>query len=503
MPTGSGKSAIYQIAAALVDGPTVVVSPLLALQHDQKESEAADAAGGAVAVNSMVGEKASRQALAAIRRGRAEFLYLSPEQLAKPEIVDAVRAARPSLFVVDEAHCVSSWGHDFRPDYLRLGGAIEALGHPPTVALTATAAPPVREEIIDRLALRDPLQVVVGFDRPNIFLGVRSFRSDDDKRADVVEQAAGLPKPGIIYTATRKSAERFAEELSEFGLRVCAYHAGMKAADREETHSRFLDDELDVVVATTAFGMGIDKPNVRFVLHAEVADSLDSYYQEIGRAGRDGEPAQAILFYRPEDLGLRRFFASGGSPDESALRKVATLVQAGDGDVGAKELAREADISRSRLTSAVNLLEQAGAVEVSERGNVAAADDAPRPADAAEEAADIAAAHTRVEKSRVEMMRGYAETIGCRRQYLLGYFGEPLAEPCGNCDNCAAGTATEQPAQDESPFALNSRVRHVEWGEGMVMRYEGDRIVVLFDEMGYRTLALALVLERGLLEPEQ
>jgi ATP-dependent DNA helicase RecQ len=501
MPTGSGKSAVYQVPALLLDGPTVVVSPLIALQRDQVAGLLArgDRAGGAVQANSTRSDAQMERAFDQLRAGQVEFLFLAPEQLSKPEVLDQVAQARPSLFVVDEAHCISSWGHDFRPDYLRLHTAVERLGRPPVLALTATASPPVRAEIVERLRLADPVQVVRGFDRPNLHLEVESFQDEERKREAVVLRALGEAKPGIVYTATRRSAEAYAEALEGYGIDAAAYHAGMRAADREDVQGRFMSGALDVVVATTAFGMGIDKADVRFVLHADIPDSLDSWYQEVGRAGRDGAPAAAVLFYRPEDLGLRRFFASG-TPDEVALRKVATLVHHAPGPVRPAELADEAALSSTRLAGAVNLLEQAGALAVRPEGHIEARDDAPAPREAAVAAVEVAESHRRVEQSRVEMVRGFAETSGCRRQFLLGYFGETLDEPCGSCDTCRAGTAAAQPDPGDSPYDLQSRVRHAQWGEGVVMRYEGDRIVVLFEEVGYKTLLLQAVADRGLLE---
>ncbi len=497
MPTGSGKSAVYQVPALLLDGPTVVVSPLIALQRDQVTDLLAH---GAFAANSSQAARDVEQGWDAVAAGDVEFVFLAPEQLAKDETVERLAAVRPSLFVVDEAHCVSSWGHDFRPDYLRLGGVVEQLGHPAVVALTATAAPPVRQEIVDRLRLRDPLCVVRGFDRPNLHLAVSQPRSDEAKRDAVVVRAAAEAKPGIVYTATRKDAVSYAGALGELGLRACAYHAGMKASDREQAHEAFMADELDVVVATTAFGMGIDKPNVRFVLHASVSESLDSYYQEVGRAGRDGEPAVVVLFYRPEDLGLRRFF-TGGGPDETSLRKVATLVGLHDGPLTVQALRREAGLSQTRLTTALNLLEEAGAVREVRPATVERADGAPDAEQAAAAAVQVAASRQQVERSRVEMVRGYAETVACRRQFLLGYFGEDLPEPCGNCDTCADGTAEEVDREaGETLYPVSARVRHRAWGEGTVMRVEGDRITVLFESVGYKTLALDTVENNDLLE---
>ncbi|MEU6743428.1 RecQ family ATP-dependent DNA helicase [Streptosporangium sandarakinum] len=494
MPTGAGKSAVYQIPALLIDGPTVVVSPLIALQRDQVAGLREADAGGAVAVNSAQSD--GEASFEAIRKGTAEFLFLSPEQLAKHETIERLRAARPSLIAIDEAHCVSAWGHDFRPDYLGLGRVIEALGHPPVAALTATATPSVQEEIVQALGLRDVHRIVRGFDRPNIDLEVRRFVTAEDLRRALVEDAASREGVGLIYVATRRATEEYAAELRERGRRVEPYHAGMKAAERQRVHELFRDGEVDVVVATSAFGMGIDKPDVRYVLHAAPPESPDSYYQEIGRAGRDGGPASAVLFYRPEDLGLRRFFA-GGRADEELLLRAATLLGEHGGAVPAGELRAVLDVGPTRLTRVVNLLEKVGAVEVTTEGDVRAVPGGPDPKEATARAVEIDDTRRRIDESRIDMMRGYAETTGCRRRFLLEYFGEPYERACGACDTCREG-APAGPGPSDS-FAMHAKVHHSSWGDGMVMSRESDRITVLFDEVGYKTLLLEAVEREGLL----
>lgn len=498
MPTGSGKSAIYQLASLLLPGPTIVISPLIALQRDQVAAIEENGAGNAALLNSKIPASERREALERVETNDVHFLFLAPEQFSNADVLDHLAAAHPALIVVDEAHCVSEWGHDFRPDYLKLGGVIETLGHPTVLALTATAAPPVREEIIERLGMRDPRIIVRGFDRPNIWLGVERYDDEEAKDRALIERVTAAEKPGIVYAATKKRAETIAATLRANGLHAAAYHAGMKTAEREEAQTAFMADEIAVIVATTAFGMGIDKPNVRFVFHADISDSVDAYYQEIGRAGRDGDNATAILFYRPEDLGLRRFFTDSGQVDADQIAQVAAAVSTHDGPIDPTAVRAETGLSQSKLTAALSRLEEVGAVETLPNGVV----DNPEPITdvgaVAEAAAQRQEEHHQFDRSRIAMMQGYAELRDCRRTYILNYFGEETDGPCGFCDTCDAGIAAEERASG-APFALNSRVIHAEWGNGTVMRYEDNKMTVLFDSVGYKSLAVSLVLERSLL----
>jgi ATP-dependent DNA helicase RecQ len=505
MPTGSGKSAVYQLAGHLLPGPTLVVSPLIALQRDQVATINATSIGRAAAANSTISPRERRRVFDGLGRGDVEFLFVAPEQLSNPETREELRRAAPSLFVVDEAHCISEWGHDFRPEYLRLGAAVEELGRPTVLALTATASPVVRDEIVERLGLREPEVIVRGFDRPSLWLEVASVRTEREKDDALIGAVPRLDFPGIVYVATRKQTHDIAAMLGErAGLRTAAYHGGMGATERHTAQERFMRDQVDVIVATTAFGMGIDKPDVRFVIHYDVPESVDAYYQEAGRAGRDGQPALALLIWRVEDLGLRKFFAGGGQVDSGLLHRVAAVLEAAQRPVPVDEVRDALHMTETVFAQVLSRLEDVGAVEQSADGTVSYVDPHRDPLEAAQEASAAQDARAIVDDSRLTMMRGYAETRGCRRRFILTYFGEPAADECFSCDRCItnAARALDVVTIDvDGPFPEQTRVRHASWGEGLVLRHEGDSIVVLFDDVGYKTLALDLVVEKGLLTP--
>jgi ATP-dependent DNA helicase RecQ len=494
LPTGAGKSAIYQVPAPLLPGPTVVISPLLALQQDQIASLTARRQKSLVAVrlSSAEGKAERAEALQALRAGDAEFVFLTPEQLAHPDRLAQIRALKPSLIAVDEAHCVSTWGHDFRPDYLQLKRVIRELGGPPVVALTATASPPVRQDIVARLGLRKPVVVVGELDRPNLFLESVQCPDEETRYRRLVARIKESEPPGIVYAPTRRETEELAERLG-----AVAYHGGMSAGERERVHEDFHADRVPVLVATTAFGMGIDKPNIRWVNHVGLPDSPDSYLQEIGRAGRDGQPAQVLLLHRSEDSGLRKFFSTV-SIDAEEITQLAALLRVEPQPLTRKDLAAKTGLSSRRLSQLLTLLEEVGAAKSLSRGRFHFHRYGPEPAEAAELVTEHAERRQAVQRSRLDMIRLYAETDQCRGRLLLAYFGEHLGHPCGHCDNCLAGLP---PEDDSGPYPIHAVVRHPEWGPGMVLAYAGDQMTVLFDEVGYKTLSVSVVEEHRILRP--
>jgi len=501
-PTGAGKSAVYQIAGCELGGVTVVISPLLALQRDQIDSiDAAPDAPAAVALNSRTSAAGKKRAWAAIEGPDAVYAFLAPEQLANTEVFDRLAKADVRLVVVDEAHCVSAWGHDFRPDYARIGDAVEALGHPPILALTATASAPVRDDIVASLGMREPHLEVRGMDRPEIHMAVRRHEHDLDKRRAVLADVQDAGGPALLYVATRKATDAYADELVALGVRAAPYHGAMAQKRRDEVHAAWSAGELDVVVATSAFGMGVDKSDVRLVVHADVTESLDSYAQEIGRAARDGQPARAILHYRSEDFSLRSFFA-GGHSKRADVAGVWDALGRAKTPLRAKAIAEESGRSVRAIGRVLNQLVTCG-FAVSGPDGVSAAKKASA-GDAVAAVRERDEAEERIRASRIEIMRGYAETSHCRRRALLEYFGVETPDECGSCDRCGTGTTVTpidaEPAEaDADGIRIDSTVQHGEFGVGTVMGIEADRLTVFFPEHGYKVLARA-AFESGIME---
>lgn len=499
MPTGAGKSAIYQAAGGALDGCTIVVAPLLALQYDQLSS-IGDMFGGGVAINSLRSAAQRRQDLDRVALGQVEYVFTSPEMLASEEVLRALASARPSLFVVDEAHCISTWGHDFRPDYLALGAAVTALGRPPALALTASAAPPVREEIVELLGMDEPEVVVTGFDRPEIHLEIRAVADLGTAEAECIDTAVSLPGRGLVYVARRRDTERLAAELSDRGVAAAAYHAGLPRSERDAVSTRFVEDPGLTVVATNAFGMGIDAPDIRFVLHVEPPESLDAHYQEVGRAGRDGEDARAVCWTVRGRSSRRRATGAGTTPDTEQWQRIVEAVA--EGATTSASITEATGIGRRQLTAAVPHLIRAG--NLRRAGRQLRLGSAGRDLRTATLLSDR---QREVAATRAAMLRRFLEGDRCRWQFLLAYFGEPTADPCGRCDVCTQRAAEPPPERGPGAdrrhvdgFAPGATVRHVSFGGGRIVEVSGDELVVMFDETGYRVLSADVVTAQGLLE---
>ena len=568
-PTGAGKSLTYQLAALLMPGTAIIVSPLIALMRDQVVDLQSRSIEGVSAINSTLTVQEVNDHLSQMSAGDGKLLYVTPERCSDPEFLEHLERTNVCLFVVDEAHCISEWGYDFRPAYLMLSKAIRAAKHPPILALTATATPQVRADIQSNLGLDDPLVIIHGFDRPNLFFDVLSASTDREKDWHLLKlfgkatsgnsnngDASGyvtsnssrreLPEgtcpdlaakldymndtlegSGLVYVATTAEARRVSALLNESGIKAAFYHGQMRKSDRDRVQQAWMDEVTPVVVATTAFGMGINKPNLRYVVHYDLPASLEAYYQEAGRAGRDGLPSKAILIYDPRDRNIQSFFIGGSVPSEGSLRdfwdEIRRVLRAKEraNPEGGKvtslpitEVAKIRNLPVARVRPLLAALEQAGGVAVLE-GNG--------------DNQDIAyfrktlvlgrrllldmkklQARKQYEQSRLDMMQRYASTRECRRKLLLGYFGETYqSDNCGACDQCLRANvnndikierlvAVHVPA---SPFHTGSNVTHRKWGAGTIQTLESNTVTVHFPDVGYKTLALDVVLSAGILSP--
>ena len=502
LATGAGKSLCYQLPAMLLQGTTVVVSPLIALMKDQLDMLAALGVTDTIALNSTLGEDQELLALERIRSGAVKIVFVTPEKLEDEAFISILKRLHVPLFVVDEAHCISAWGHDFRPAYLALAHAIAELGHPTVLALTATATPAVREDILIQLGIPGTKTIVKGFDRPNLQYEVLRSENESAKLKHLRElfTSRSLEGTGIIYTATIKNAlevQRFLHDALD--LPAAVYHSKLQKHDRVSVHELFMNETIRAVVATNAFGLGIDKPNIRFVIHYDLPGSVEAYTQEAGRAGRDGDRSRCILLYRMSDTRVQNYFLTGKYPAIEEVQKVyATLdyFDTQEGGVSLTDLRKISLLPLTKLKVVLALLKKAEFIQLRSRSRYALTPQAKKnPA----LVLNLANYETKkaYDQSKLAMVLQYCETDACRRKFILNYFGEEFERSgCGACDNCRQRAEHPAPARSApapSGFRIADVVTHPKFGQGTIERTEKDFVTVLFPSVGYKTLLASAV----------
>jgi ATP-dependent DNA helicase RecQ len=509
MPTGSGKSLCYQIPARLLNGATVVVSPLISLMKDQLE-KLEELGIRAAQVNSSLNREEEEAALEGIRSTVHEIVFCTPERLSNPEFLAVLKQVRIALVVIDEAHCISTWGHDFRPAYLEMAASIDALGKPPVLALTATATDDVVADIGKQLGRTRMHVVNTGIYRPNLHYSVVQVTNNDERYARARELVQAAEGVGIVYAATVKAAGEMLQVLEDAGESVTIYHGKLSAAERKANQDLFMAGERRVMVATNAFGMGIDKPDTRFVIHLQLPANLEAYYQESGRAGRDGKDADCTLLYYQDDKRVQQFFLVKHYPSANDLKMVYEVVRSlseegkptTDAVAGAIE-----ELAASKLKVCLKLLKDGKLLRQNRQLEFVVTATEARAA-AFEALADTYAGKQERDREALEQMVSYAVSGFCRWKVLLDYFGDEVEgfEKCCRCDNCRNPPQVaeieirddefDRPAEQSDPgpqIETGSRVRVPKFEEGTVVRIAGDQVTIAFPDESTRTFLIDYV----------